>query len=73
MEYDGIRRDDRCERCSRLMMVRAVSYFNDDSICMSCLAEERALRSRLRSRGIDPSSLAGCGYLPREEKVLAAG
>lgn len=69
MDYDGIRRDDRCERCSRLMAVRTVSYFNEESICMRCLAEERALRARLSNRGIDPATLAGCGFLPREEEL----
>lgn len=71
MEYDGIRRDDRCERCSRVMAVRTVSYFNEESICMRCLAKERTLRARLRSRGIDPATLAGCGYLPREDELVA--
>jgi hypothetical protein len=49
------------------MNVRAVSYFSGDAICPDCLAEERALIARLRLRGIDPATLAGCGYLPFEE------
>jgi hypothetical protein len=68
MSYDGILRDDRCERCSRLIAVRTVSYFNEQTICLGCHGEERELLARLRSRGVDPATLAGCGYLPREEE-----
>lgn len=67
MSYDGMLRDDRCERCSRLMSVHAMSYFNEESICPDCVAEERHLIGRLRLRGIDPATLAGCGYLPEDD------
>lgn len=67
MGYDGILRDDRCERCSRLMTVRATSYFNEESVCPACLAEERELIARLRLHGIDPATLAGCGYVPQDD------
>jgi hypothetical protein len=71
MEYDGILRDDRCERCSRLIAVRTVSYFTEETICLECLGRERALMARLRDRGVDPGTLASCGYLPSEEDVPA--
>ncbi|HEX9841363.1 MAG TPA: hypothetical protein VGC20_01385 [bacterium] len=67
MRSDGILMEDRCERCSSLMNVRTMSYFSEEVICEGCLAEERSLIARLRLRGIDPATLAGCGYLPFED------
>jgi hypothetical protein len=67
MNYDGIRMEDRCERCSRLMGVRAMSYFTEETICRECLNEERTVIARLRLQGVDPATLAGCGYLPYQE------
>ena len=72
MSYDGIIRDDRCERCGRVMGVRTVSYFTEDSLCRGCMEEERALMARLRARGVDPATLAGCGYMPSEEEAPVA-
>jgi len=65
MNFDGILRDDRCDRCARLMNVRAVSFFNEESVCSDCLEEERELIMRLRLRGLDPVKLAGCGNVPQ--------
>ena len=71
MRYDGILTDDRCERCSRLMTVRTVSYFTEETICPDCLGRERNLIVNLRRKGVDPASLASCGYLPSDDEVLA--
>ena len=71
MSYAGILRDDRCERCSRLLNVRVTSFFNEESICTHCLDEERDLIARLRLQGVDPATLAGCGYLPLDDREEA--
>ncbi len=67
MMFDGIQRDDRCDRCAELMTVRTMSYFTEESICQRCLDAEHRLIARLRLRGIDVATLAGSGQLPPED------
>jgi hypothetical protein len=44
-----------------------MSYFTEETICRECLNEERTVIARLRLQGVDPATLAGCGYLPYQE------
>jgi hypothetical protein len=49
------------------MKTGAASFFTEEYICPECVVAEEEQIARLRLRGIDPATLAGCGYLPPDE------
>ena len=59
---------DRCDRCSRFMSARIVSYFEDKMICMECVTGERRVLTALNAKQVEVSNLAGCGYLPDDDR-----
>ncbi len=60
-----------CQRCGRgLITGRKMSWFNQQVICLHCLANEDDLKWKLKSNGFDPLQFEGCGYIPEVEKVL---
>ena len=50
-----------CDRCNAHLSVRIMSWFTDETICMTCSAEERKIKRSLPDYG---KSLEGCGYIP---------
>jgi hypothetical protein len=63
MRKDRFFTQTHCDRCGgSLKRGRTMSWFTDDTICMTCADEERELRERLPNRGRD---LEGCGYVPQ--------
>jgi hypothetical protein len=55
-----------CDRCgSKLIGARKMSWFNEDTICSSCIEDEKELRAKLPEGG---SSHEGCGYIPEAPK-----
>ena len=67
MPKDKFFSQDKCDRCGSDLVVRIMSWFTDETICMDCSAKEDALKLRLRETGSDPANLEGCGYVPEEQ------
>ena len=60
-----------CERChGDLGCVRLMSWFTEQTICMSCSAKESTIKKELRANG-SQGAMEGCGYVPDPKKVLA--
>jgi hypothetical protein len=41
-----------------------MSWFNKDTICMTCSANEKKLKADLEASGVNVRALEGCGYIP---------
>ena len=67
MSDEKILRDDRCERCTRLLDRRVTSFFSEETICSACHDDERALIARLQLQGIDLATLAGAARVPQDD------
>lgn len=68
MDYYDLIARDRCDRCSRHMSAKMMSYFAEELICMDCLCEEGRVMAALRARQVDVSGLEGCGFPPAPER-----
>jgi hypothetical protein len=56
--------DTHCGRChNELKAVRLMSWFTEDTICMSCSDKETVIKRALRAKGI-ADAMEGCGYVP---------
>jgi len=53
-----------CDRCPNPLTVRTMSWFNKDTICMTCSDEETKLKKALRDSGVNVQALEGCGHIP---------
>jgi len=57
-----------CDRCSGpIGQVRQMSWFTEECLCSQCTKEEKELRTRLETQGVDVHNLEGCGYIPKEK------
>ena len=56
-----------CERCHKPLIVRIMSWFNKQTICMTCSAEEDKIKKALRTKGIK-DAMEGCGFIPQKGK-----
>lgn len=52
-----------CQRCGNDLKVRTMSWFTEETICMTCSDKEATIKSELRAKGIN-DALEGCGYIP---------
>ena len=54
-----------CDRCyGALAPARIMSYFNKQTICLTCADQEVQLRKKLNKQGVDTKALEGCGHIP---------
>ena len=56
---------NNCDRCGGDLQVRIMSWFNNDTLCMTCSDKETKLKAEMREAGMDPSKYEGCGYVPK--------
>lgn len=61
MEDDQFFTKEFCDRCGNGLVQRTMSWFNTDTICMTCSGKERKIRSCLPENG---RAYEGCGYIP---------
>ena len=59
-----------CERCGGDLKVRMMSWFTEETICMTCADKESEIKKQLRAKG-DKCAMEGCGYVPKLEPVAA--
>ena len=53
-----------CERCGAILeAARIMSWFTEETICLSCSQKENIIKAQLRKAG-DQSAMEGCGYVP---------
>jgi hypothetical protein len=45
-------------------MMYTMSWFTEERICIPCSEKEDEIKKKMRSKGIDISTLEGCGYIP---------
>lgn len=45
-----------------------MSWFTEETICMTCSGKEAEIKKTLRAKGID-GAMEGCGYIPDPDKV----
>ena len=55
-----------CDRCGNSLIVRIMSWFTSETICMECSKAETELKKSLPNGGRDHE---GCGYIPEPEKA----
>jgi len=56
-----------CDRCEASLMDglgRIMSWFINETICLTCSAKEAQLKKKLISIDINPDDYEGCGYIP---------
>ena len=58
----------KCDRCPNDLKTRTMSWFNDDTICLACSAEESKIKKALREKGIE-DAMEGCGFIPNPEEM----
>ena len=51
-----------CDRCGGDLKIRTMSWFTNETICMTCSSTEKKIKQTLPNNGKD---LEGCGYLPK--------
>lgn len=61
IELDTFFTQDKCDRCGNGLMMRSMSWFTNECLCIYCLEEERRLKESLSDKG---RSYEGCGYVP---------
>ncbi len=52
-----------CSRCGGGLVVRIMSWFNRDTLCMDCSAKEDEIKKALRAKGVE-DAMEGCGFVP---------
>jgi hypothetical protein len=45
-----------------------MSWFTEETICMTCSKAEGVIKKELREKGIS-NAMEGCGYVPNPEEV----
>ena len=53
----------KCDRCGEELSVRIMSWFTEETICMTCSEAEKVIKKQLRDLGIK-GAMEGCGYIP---------
>ena len=53
-----------CDRCGGDLISRTMSWFTQETICLSCSVREDEIKEKLREIGEDSSKYEGCGYIP---------
>jgi len=61
-----------CDRCKKLLKVRTMSYFTEETICMECKDKETEIKELYATAGVDTRTLEGCGYLPNPKTIDTA-
>ena len=59
-----------CDRCGGDLVVRIMSWFTTETICMKCSEKENNIKKALKDAGKDPATYEGCGYIPKVEEVV---
>ena len=60
----------KCDRCGSNLVVRTMSWFTEETICIKCSAKEDKVKAALRAKGIK-DAMEGCGYVPNPDEVQA--
>jgi len=55
---------NNCDRCYKELSARTMSWFTDETICISCSQKENDIKKNIRKAGELVSSYEGCGYIP---------
>lgn len=58
-----------CDRCGNDLPVRIMSWFKNETICMTCSDKEQNIKNELRKQNKDPLNFEGCGYIPFIEEM----
>jgi hypothetical protein len=59
-----------CDRCHQsLNGTFIMSWFTEQTICMTCSGKERDIKKQLRQNG--HGDMEGCGYVPNPEELSA--
>ena len=56
-----------CDRCGGELRSRIMSWFTNETICISCANKESDMKSKLRELG--RGDMEGCGYIPKMELI----
>jgi len=60
---------DRCDRCgSSPLVVRTMSWFTKEALCMACSDSEAEIKTKLREMGYT-GAMEGCGYIPNPNEL----
>ena len=51
-----------CDRCNKPLTSRTMSWFTEDTICMTCSAKESEIKTQLVIDG--KGTMEGCGFVP---------
>jgi predicted nucleic acid-binding Zn ribbon protein len=54
-----------CDRCGNILKFRTMSWFNEETICMTCSEKEQEIKKQLPESG---KNYEGCGYIPEIKK-----
>lgn len=57
-----------CDRCSKNLSVRMMSWFTKETLCMDCIKKEDVIKKALRAKGIK-DAMEGCGFVPDPDKI----
>jgi len=53
---------DKCDRCGKELVVRIMSWFTRETICMECVDKEEEIKRKLE--GKHEGTLEDIGYVP---------
>jgi predicted nucleic acid-binding Zn ribbon protein len=56
---------NNCDRCGKKLDARTMSWFTDETICMTCSDKETEIKKKLSDGG---KNYEGCGYIPEINK-----
>jgi len=62
----GFLEKETCDRCGQPLVVRTMSWFTEETICLACSDQEGALKEKLRKNGV-VGTMEGCGFVPDEK------
>ena len=54
----------KCDRCGGGLRVRVLSWFTEETICLTCSDKENKIKAKLREMG-ESGAREGCGYIPQ--------
>lgn len=57
---------EKCDRCPNTLRIRTLSWFTNDTICMTCSDAEKLIKRVLRKNGI-ADAMEGCGFIPKNK------
>ena len=61
---DDFFNQSNCDRCNKKLNVRIMSWFTDETICLSCSQDENEIKRNLRKAGKLVSKYEGCSFIP---------